>query len=61
MTTTTTMTTVESIFAEIASDMGYTTWWDAEEAWEEIEAKMIALGCDADAVADLFADMAADL
>lgn len=61
MTTTTTMTMVESMFAEIASDMGYTTWWDAEEAWDIIATQMIARGCDADAVADLLADMAADL
>ena len=62
--TTTTMTMVEMVermFAEIASDMGYTTWWDAEEAWDTIATQMVARGCDADAVADLLADMAADL
>ena len=62
--TTTTMTMVEMVetmFTEIASEMGYETWWDAEEAWEEIETEMIARGCDADATAELFADMAADL
>ena len=61
MTTTTTMTMVESMFAEIASEMGYETWWEAETTWEEIEAEMIARGCDASATAELFADMAADL
>ena len=61
MTTTTTMTMVESMFAEIASEMGYETWWEAETAWDTIATQMVARGCDADAVADLLADMAADL
>lgn len=52
---------IDEMFAELCEEMGYATWYEAEEAWEEIEMRMIESGLDAEEVHEFFQQMAWDL
>lgn len=49
------------MFAEMAQADGFEAWYESEGAWEEYEARMVAAGLDAEAVADFFEQLAWEL
>lgn len=55
------MSVVEVMFIEMCEALGYATWYEAEEAWEDMAEIMIEAGMDADEVEEFFDEMAEDL
>lgn len=52
---------IDEMFAELCEEMGYATWYEAEEAWDEMEMRMIESGLDVEEVHEFFQQMAWDL
>lgn len=55
------MSTIEVMFIEMCEALGYDTWYEAEEAWEDMAEIMIEAGMDADEVEEFFDEMTEDL
>lgn len=52
---------LDEMFAEMCERDGYTTWWEAEEAWEGYEAEMVERGVSAEMAGEFFSAMAWEL
>ena len=52
---------LDEMFAEMCERDGYTTWWEAEEAWEGYEAEMVERGVPAEMAEEFFSAMAWEL
>ena len=52
---------LDEMFAEMCERDGYSTWWEAEEAWEGYEAEMVARGVPAAMAEEFFSAMAWEL
>ena len=55
------MSTAEVMFIEMCEALGYATWYEAEEAWEDMAEVMIKAGLNNDEVKEFFNEMAEDL
>ena len=55
------MTKVEEMFVEMLDEMGYESWWASEDAWDEMEERMVEAGLDASEVREFFAEMEEEL
>ena len=52
---------VEKVFVEMCEALDYATWYEAEEAWDDMADIMLQMGLDADEVSEFFEEMAWDL
>ena len=55
------MMSIEEMFAMMCEEVGCGSWWEAEEYWEELEARMIEAGLDAEEVSAFFSELAWDM
>ena len=52
---------LDEMFAEMCERDGYSTWWEAEEAWERYEAEMVERGVPTEMAEEFFSEMAWEL
>ena len=52
---------IEMVFAEMLVALGYSAWYEAEEAWDDMAEIMLQMGLDSAEVEEFFEEMAWDL